>query len=349
MHNRPNFFAFAAICLLAACRDDPPELKPLVVPAAYVFDDADFSPFPSLISQMEELLVYCRTAQQPNTWLSAQVLMAMVENSGGNADGNFTETYVSSIGSHLSEDEAQMLDDLFEKAIAASQSNDIAAHGVAGRASWNGGLAAGLFDSEGTELITAIEHTLLGALLMGPALNHHLGDSLISSPNTGAPLTEMERHWDKAYAAFTAPRSFPADADSARYWSKYFLAVEHAVATGADLSEAFRLGRAAISAERYPIRDSCAAFIAETWELAAAASAVKQLNNALENLDHYPPRVLAISKARGFAVALETLNNQSHIAVDKLLSTVPAEADSAALAALRKELADAYGLKADEL
>ena len=186
----------------------------LVVPATYVFTDADgnntvsYSGQTARMDMLSEMVSYLKTANGSNTspaTLDAATLLSMYDNSyTGWSDANLIDN-----GKQLKSKTA--LNDAGIQAMFEG---------------WMTDAAAGSPDLTGSYLQAAsgVEWT-----------------QMIEK--------EMEHHWDEAYGYFTDAPDYPTSGTD-RFWGKYANKsyLEDNIGSATDISLAFRTGRAAISA-----------------------------------------------------------------------------------------------------
>ncbi len=136
-------------------------------------------------------------------------------------------------------------------------------------------------NAKGLEYNQVINKGLIGALMVDQALNNYLGTAVLDEADNrtnndsgtvaeGKSYTTMEHKWDEAYGyvfGLNADASNPNDdlgADS--FLNKYLGRVEadtDFAGIANDIFEAFKLGRAAIVAKDYTVRDAQAQIIRE--------------------------------------------------------------------------------------
>jgi hypothetical protein len=168
--------------------------------------------------------------------------------------------------------------------LIAAQANDVfpvwtatASRGVAGQLQEAGGGDFRHINGKGLEYNQAFAKGLLGSLMVDQMLNNYLstavldaGDNRIDNDNdvvpTGKPYTTMEHKWDEAFGYL-----YGAEEDATnpvlgvdQYLNKYLARVETSTnfnGTAARVFNAFKLGRAAIVAKNYEVRDQQADII----------------------------------------------------------------------------------------
>jgi hypothetical protein len=168
----------------------------------------------------------------------------------------------------------------------AAQANDVfpfwnntATAGVAGQLQEAGGGSVRYMGPKGLEYDQAFVKGLIGSLMVDQMLNNYLstavldaGDYRVDNDNdlvaTGKPYTDMEHKWDEAfgylYGAEVDATSPVLNVD--QYLNKYLNRVESSPnfnGIAATIYDAFKLGRAAIVAKNYDVRDQQADIIKE--------------------------------------------------------------------------------------
>ncbi len=161
-------------------------------------------------------------------------------------------------------------------------------------------------NSKGLELNQAFAKSLIGALMTDQALNNYLGtlvldeaDNIENNNNEvvaeGKNYTTMEHKWDEAYGYLYGasedkanPNATIGDDDS--FLNKYIGRVENDkdgdfAGIAADIYNAFKLGRAAIVAKEYDVRDEQAAIIREKISEVIAVRAVYYLQQGKNGLE----------------------------------------------------------------
>lgn len=176
--------------------------------------------------------------------------------------------------------------------------NDEARAGVAGNIQELGGGSVRYVNAKGLEYNQAVNKGLIGALMVDQALNNYLSVSVLDEANNiednnagkvveGKAYTNMEHKWDEAYGyayGLNANAALPnEDLGADSFLNKYIKRVEGDpdFAGIADaIFQAFKLGRAAIVAQNYEVRDAQAAFLREKLSEVVAIRAVYYLQQA---------------------------------------------------------------------
>ncbi|MGG8495064.1 DUF4856 domain-containing protein [Tenacibaculum sp. TC6] len=153
--------------------------------------------------------------------------------------------------------------------------------GTAGKIQQAGGGTTRYVNAKGLEYNQALAKSLIGALMMDQMLNNYLSTTVLDGVNNinrknndadvlsdGKNYTEMEHKWDEAYGYLYGNEADPASPtlDVDPFLSEYVLKVDEDAdfkGIAKDIFEAFKLGRAAIVAKDYQLRDKQIAIIKE--------------------------------------------------------------------------------------
>lgn len=181
--------------------------------------------------------------------------------------------------------------------------NQAASQGVAGQIA--DGSSVRYVDGNGFEYNQFFSKSLIGALMTDQMLNNYLSPGVLDAGTNradndqgltvdGKTYTNMEHKWDEAYGYLFGLSANGADplatlgADDA-FLNKYLGRVDgdpDFAGIAQDIFDAFKLGRAAIVAGNYQVRDEQAAIIQEKVSTVIAVRAIYYLQNgkmALEN------------------------------------------------------------------
>lgn len=168
-------------------------------------------------------------------------------------------------------------------------SSQQASAGVAGFLQEAGGGSTRYFNEDGLEYDQAVAKGLLGALMTDQMLNHYLSKDILDAASSrednengvlvaGTNYTSMEHKWDEAFGyLYGTDDALNPELDADSFLSKYLDRTENdADFTGiaADIYDAFKLGRAAIVAGEYEVRDEQAAIIREKVSIVVGRMAV---------------------------------------------------------------------------
>lgn len=362
--------ALAALTLFSSCGDDDFPDTTIITPATYEFErNGQTSVAFSGQAQRIQMGVELINAMKDFDNATAASLLEMYRNadpSGGdvspfaNADLNSsTKSIKSKVAASrdffsTNTAEASVIKADFEGWINEQvtdvfpNQNTLASAGVAGQLA--DGSSTRYVNAKGLELNQAVNKGLIGGLMLDQVANNYLSTSILDEASNvdennndvvadGKNYTIMEHKWDEAYgyvyaaAANTAnPNSSLADRDD--FIGKYIMRVESDTDfTGIanEIFAAFSLGRAAIVAKDYTIRDAQAALIKTRLSEVVAIRAVYYLQQAKFILEQANPEYGGafhdLSEGFGFVYSLRFTrrfeNNQSYFSkeeVDGLLN-----------------------------
>ncbi|AXT50771.1 DUF4856 domain-containing protein [Aquimarina sp. BL5] len=183
-------------------------------------------------------------------------------------------------------------------------------------------------NAKGLEYNQAFAKSLIGALMTDQALNNYLGTAVLDEADNvannndgvvadGKPYTTMEHKWDEAYgylygASVNPANPNPTIGDDDSFLNKYIGRVEgdaDFAGIADDIYDAFKLGRAAIVAKNYTIRDQQAAIIREKISEIIAIRAVYYLQQGKNSLEEttidYASAFHDLSEGYGFIYSLQ--------------------------------------------
>ncbi|WP_248723453.1 DUF4856 domain-containing protein [Seonamhaeicola sp. ML3] len=173
-----------------------------------------------------------------------------------------------------------------------------AASGTAGKIQEAGGGSTRYVNAKGLEYSQAVNKGLIGALMVDQALNNYLSPAVLDAGTNvadndagtvadGKTYTNMEHKWDEAYGYVYGVNADPAnpnaDLGADSFLNKYLGRVEgdsDFAGIADEIFEAFKLGRAAIVAKNYDVRDEQAAIIREKISEIIGIRAVYYLQQA---------------------------------------------------------------------
>lgn len=156
-----------------------------------------------------------------------------------------------------------------------------AASGTAGKIQEAGGGSTRYVNAKGLEYNQAVNKGLIGALMVDQALNNYLSTAVLDAGTNvadndadtvaeGKDYTNMEHKWDEAYGYVYGVNADPAnpnaDLGADSFLNKYIGRVEgddDFAGIADEIYQAFKLGRAAIVAKNYTVRDAQAEIIRE--------------------------------------------------------------------------------------
>jgi len=304
--------------LFISCSNDDDSLgNQVVAPAKYQFTrngttTVDFNGQTTRIQMGEELI----DALKNNTNTEAQI-DGMFTNTGDNfSDATLnassktirSKTAASSDYFSANTTDANAIKADFDTWIAA-QVNEVypswnvdASAGIAGKLQEAGGGSTRYISSKGLEYNQAVNKGLIGALMVDQALNNYLSTSVLDAGSniadndagalaSGKNYTTMEHKWDEAYGyvyGINADASDPnADLGADSFLNKYVGRVEgdaDFAGIADEIFQAFKLGRAAIVAKNYTVRDEQAQIIREKISEVIGVRAVYYLQQGKANL-----------------------------------------------------------------
>lgn len=362
----------AVVLTFSGCGDDDP-LPVIEAPATYDFtrngqSTVSFTGQTTRIQMGEELI---RTLLDFNA--SAETMLAMYRNAdatGGdvnpfdNADLNSaTKSIKSKVAasrdyfSANTAEGAQIKAD-FERWINAQvtevfpNEQVLASPGVAGQIA--DGTSVRYVNGKGLEYNQAVNKGLIGALMLDQALNNYLSTSVLDEADNrannnngivadGQNYTTMEHKWDEAYGYLYGTSVSAADPNASigaddSFLNKYLGRVEgdsDFSGIADEILDAFKLGRAAIVAGEYELRDRQAAIISQKLSEIIAIRAVYYLQQARLVLEGSNPAYGTafhdLSEGFGFIYSLRFTRNGSGMPyfnrneVDQLLDQLMAD------------------------
>ncbi len=209
--------------------------------------------------------------------------------------------------------------------------------GTAGVLQEAGGGSNRYVNAQGLEYNQAFGKSLIGALMTDQALNNYLSTSVLDEADNiennnnevvaeGKNYTTMEHKWDEAYGYLYGASETPAtpnvniigtdkEGDDS-FLSKYISRVENDsdfAGIAANIFNAFKLGRAAIVAKEYTVRDQQAAIIRKKVSEVIAIRAVYYLQQAKSLLEASTVDTAAafhdLSEGYGFIYSLQFTRN----------------------------------------
>lgn len=211
----------------------------------------------------------------------------------------------------------------------ASQVNDVfpnwnttASAGVAGALQQAGGGTTRYLNEKGLEYNQAFAKGLIGGLMIDQILNNYLSPAVLDAGTNiadndsevleeGKTYTSMEHKWDEAFGYLYGSEADAANPvlDVDQFLSEYLDRVEAdedftGIAT--KIYNAFKLGRAAIVANDYTVRDAQANIIKENISVIPAVRAVYYLQSGKNKLGVDNASAFhGLSEAYGFIYSLQ--------------------------------------------
>lgn len=342
-------FFLTGILLLSSCGSDDGATISINEPTTYVFErdgssTVSFSGQTTRIAMATEIL----SAFSDNTLDQAAIdgMFSHVEGAE-----NFSETSLndsdksvrSKVAASTDYYSANTVDSNAIKsdfdALIAEQTTSVfpnwetdAMAGVAGNIQVAGGGRTRYVNAKGVELNQVFAKSLIGALMTDQMLNNYLSESVLDEGANredndagvlleGKSYTNMEHKWDEAYGYLYGASADPTNPNSTIGEDDRFLNDYVGVANGDDdfagladdIFNAFKLGRAAIVAGDYTVRDAQAAIIREKISSVIAIRAVYYLMSGSAGLSEATPDMASVfhslSEAYGFVYSLQFTRN----------------------------------------
>ncbi|WP_010135864.1 DUF4856 domain-containing protein [Ochrovirga pacifica] len=178
------------------------------------------------------------------------------------------------------------------------------------------------FNEKGLEYNQAFYKGLIGALAMDQALNHYFnrldddfdGTNAFKTANDGETLAEgknyttMEHHFDEAYGYVYGA------GENDRLLGKYLEEIQNQTYfsdIAENVKKAFIIGRAAVVAKEYEVRDAAVEVLRYQLSKIPAARGIYYLQKAKETIDSEDPRAAfhALSEGYGFIYSLQFTYN----------------------------------------
>lgn len=183
-------------------------------------------------------------------------------------------------------------------------------------------------NAQGLEYNQMVNKSLIGALMMDQMLNNYLSTAVLDEASNrtendngttveAESYTNMEHKWDEAYGYLYGLSANPAEpnltiGDDDNFLNEYVGRVASDpdfMTIGDDIFEAFKLGRAAIVAGDYKLRDEQAAIIREQVSKVIAVRGVYYLQQGKKALETTPIAYGGVfhdlSEAYGFIYSLQ--------------------------------------------
>ncbi len=389
---------FGAIVLTAlvftSCDDDNPIEPSVVAPATYAFErngnnNVSFGGQTTRIAMAEELT----SSLKDNSKTEAELDNMFAHTAGSN---DFSNSDLNASGKNIRSKTAASKDYFSGNATDAasikaqfdgwisSQTSEvfpnwgvIATAGNAGGLQEAGGGSTRYVSGKGLEYNQAFAKSLTGALMTDQILNNYLSTAVLDDATNradndnevlvaGKDYTLMEHKWDEAYGYLYGAEANPAvpvlGADS--FLNKYLGKVdsdEDFAGIADDIYNAFKLGRAAIVAKNYAVRDDQAEIIRTKISKVIAVRAVHYLQAGKDALAADKASAFHdLSEGYGFLFSLQFTRvagtNSPHFSkaeVDAFLSTLMEgngfwDVTPATLDSMSTEIANEFGFTVDQ-
>jgi len=346
------FAATLGSLILASCSSDDEPITEIPnngveVPSNYTFErngqsTVDFSGQTTRILMAEEILKAFTDFE--NT--TEESLLAMYVHQEGNPD--FSDAAINASDKNVrsktaaSQDyfstntsEAAAIRTLFDGYISGQVNEVFPNKDVLAAAGSAGQLADGAktryVNRQGLVYKQIFAKSLIGALMADQMLNNYLSTAVLDADNKvtdndneiteeGENFTTMEHNWDEAYGYLYGTSVDPANPNATVGSDDSFLNDYLGSVNGdpdfstiaADIFDAFKLGRAAIVANDYDVRDAQAAIIRQKISEVIAIRSVyylQQGKNQLANAE-YGAAFQNLSEGYGFVYSLRFTRNQ---------------------------------------
>lgn len=357
----------ATALLLVSCSDDDdngnigsnPEVD---MPATYSFE-RDGNSSVSYIGQTERLMMGDELGGSlKNTSKTETALLSMYAHQEG--DNDFSDPSLNASSKSLrsktaaSRDffsanttDAQAIRNQIDAWISSQVTevfpewNTIAEAGQAGQIQEAGGGSVRYVNAKGLEYDQAVMKSLIGAVMADQMLNNYLSVSVLDEASNienndnditedGENYTTMEHKWDEAFGYLYGtdnPTNPELGQDS--FLNKYLARVDNDsdfAGIADEIYNAFKLGRAAIVAKNYEVRDEQANIIREKVSEIIAIRAVYYLQQGKTNLPNDKGAAFHdLSEGVGFIYSLQFTRQPNSInpyftktEVDDMLSTL---------------------------
>jgi hypothetical protein len=384
----------SAMVFVSCSKNEGPTVVPVVAPQTYAFDrdgstSVSFSGQTTRIQMAEELGDAMKDPSKTDTQLDM-----MFNHAEGNAD--FSDAALNSSSKNVRSKIAASSDYF---ASNSTESNSIkadfdgwigkqttevfpnwgedAAAGSAGMIQESGGGSKRYVNAKGLEYNQAYLKATIGALMADQMLNNYLSTNVLDAASNVADndadvlaseknYTTMEHKWDEAYGYLYGNETNPAvpELGADDFLNKYLAKVDSDAdfnGVAQDIYDAFKLGRAAIVAKDYELRDAQANIIRDAVSKVIAVRAVHYLQAGKASLGSDMAGAFHdLSEGYGFVYSLRftrnTSTNAPHLPsaeITAFLSTLMEgngfwDVTGATLDQISDRIASAYGFTKEE-
>lgn len=390
---------FVASAIFTSCSsddngDDTSGENNVVAPATYVFENngessVDFGGQTTRIKMGQEFI----SALKDNSKTEAE-LDAMFAHEEGAAD--FSDADLNSSGKSIRSKVAASADYFSANSTASiaikeqldlwisEQVTDVfpnwdvdAVAGSAGKIQQAGGGSTRYVNGKGLEYNQAIAKSIIGGLMVDQMLNNYLSTAVLDEATNiadndagtlvdGKNYTNMEHKWDEAYGYLYGNEDTPATPELGKdsFLNEYLGKVEEDsdfAGIANDVYEALKLGRAAIVAKNYVVRDEQVEIIREKISKVIAVRAVYYLQSGKNNLTSDKASAFhGLSEAFGFINSLRFTRDNltgspvlSSTKIDGFMDTLMADngfwdVTPATLDMISDEISAAYGFTKEQ-
>jgi hypothetical protein len=303
-----------ALFLFTSCDKDSdgPSVAPYTVPAAYTFDDVNYTEATAHVKMLDGINKYLGKAQSSMDKVVLE--QSKVDNLWTNTGNAFDTAWLNTTGLSLAEitSDAPAFKAYLDALVSLSaQDLTPAADGTAGYIARNAGKI--LVSDKGLEYVQAFQKGMMGAALFKQAMDL-LTEVPLSDNNNVVPGegTEMAHKFDLAYGYFSLPTNYDTSAEFATnnrpsllFWGNYLRERGLYIQANDIIWKAFRTGRAAIVAKDMPEVNEQVGIIKEYWEKLAAAAAWAYVTIPQSSAGNLASQFHALSEGAGFIAALK--------------------------------------------
>ena len=312
--------AVTSFMFISCSSDDdgnaPLDTNQVIAPATYEFSrnggsTVDYNGQTTRIQMGEELITALKDNSKTEAEIDAMFAHVEGENNFSNADLNASNKSIRS-KTAASQDYfsanttvANAIKADFDGWIANQVAtvypnwNTTATAGNPGNLQELGGGAVRYVNGKGLEYNQAVNKSLIGALMVDQMLNNYLSTSVLDAGNNradndagtlaeGKNYTNMEHKWDEAFGyLYGTDNAASPLLNEDSFLNKYLSRVENDAdfqGIASEIYEAFKLGRAAIVAKNYDVRDQQADIIREKVSEVIGIRAVYYLQQAKNSL-----------------------------------------------------------------
>jgi Domain of unknown function (DUF4856) len=254
------------------------------IPTTYSFATFNDNNSLKVLAMADQLLAGINLANaRPNVAVSAQVLVAMFNNTGGYFNDSALQLNASglSLASYFPAPEKTDILNYFDSIGVFSQSTTAASAGVAGvspsSASPN---KLYLLSPNGLFYSQIVKKAVMG-MCAYQISNGYMADSI----NTTTDTTVLARYWDAAFGLFGVPVNFPSVTTGLRYFGSYSNQVNAGLQSNSTIMNAFLKGRAAISNNDLATMKAQASLLISTFDSLDAAAIVQEMHETNTNIE----------------------------------------------------------------
>ena len=312
-------FLLGSCLFLVSCGDDEDDTPGISTPTSYSFErngasTVDFSGQTTRILMAEELI----SSMMDFDDATESLLLEMYRNEGAAGEDvfPFSASDLNASTKSIKSKTAASRDFFSTNTVASAQIKadfeawisaqinevfpaieTVAEPGVAGQIA--DGSSVRYVSAEGLEYNQLVNKSLIGALMLDQALNNYLSTSVLDEADNvaandgdivaeGQNYTTMEHKWDEAYGYVYGTSADPANPNATigaddSFVNKYIGRVEgdpDFAGIADDIWNAFAIGRAAIVAKNYSVRDAQVDIIREKLSDVIAIRAIYYLQQA---------------------------------------------------------------------